>query len=216
MGRTALYRDPVPLRSARAEVHLDRDALSLAMPDGRPRRYALDGYAVTCLDGYMRGLDEGWDRSAPRPVRRFVRMLVLERDHDRHAIVTPPEHGAVAPNVVRLPEAPADAAVVDSHAWEPLADWLMGGGRLAGCSIGELARLAEIATAPFAALIGEVAAQLALELCWATRGPLRGSFDVESVLHPLVAAARRSPRAEDALTAALAHATGAVRPRRRA
>jgi hypothetical protein len=208
MGRTALYRDPVPFRSARAEIHLDRDVLLLAMPDGRPRRYVLDGYAATCLDGYVRvRLDERWERSAS--ARRFVRMLVLERDHERHVIITPPEHGAVAPNVVRVPEAPADAAIVDAHAWEPLADWMMGGGRLAGCSIGELARLAEIATSPFAALIGEVAAQLALELCWATRGPLRGAFDVASVLHPLVTAARRSPRVEAALTAALAHATGA-------
>jgi hypothetical protein len=213
MGRTALYRDPVPFRSARAEVHLDPDVLILAMPDGRPRRYLLDGYAVTCLDGYMRErIDARWER------RRFVRMLVLEREHERHTIVTPPEQGAVAPNVVRVPEAPADAAIVDGHAWEPLADWLMGGGRLAGCSISDLARLAEIATTPFAALIGEVAAQHALEQVWATRGPLRGAFgptDAESALHPLVAAARRSPRVAEALTAALAHATG-LRPRRRA
>lgn len=210
MGRTALYRDPVPLRSARAEVHLDRDVLLLAMPDGRPRRYVLDGYAVACVDGYVRArIDIRWER-------RFVRMLVLEREHERHAIITPPEHGAVAPNVVRVPEAPIDAAIVDSRAWEPLADWLMSGGRLAGCSIADLARLAEIATSPFAALIGEVAAQHALELTWATRGPWRGSFDLESALAPLVAAARRSPRVDEALTAALAHASGALRPRRRA
>lgn len=219
MGRTALYRDPVPFRSARAEVHLDRDVLLLAMPDGRPRRYVLDGYAVTCLDGYVHARIDArpasWG-SSQRWERRFVRMLVLEREHERHVIVTPPEQGAVAPNVVRVPEAPADAAIVDSHAWEPLADWLMSGGRLAGCSIADLARLASIATSPFAALIGEVAAQHALELTWAARGPLRGAFDVETALHPLVAAARRSPRVEEALTAALAHATGAVRPRRRA
>jgi len=210
MGRTALYRDPVPFRSARAEIQLDPDVLILAMPDGRPRRYALDGYAVTCLDGYMRArIDVRWER-------RFVRMLVLERDQAWHAIVTPPEHGAVAPNVVRVPEAPADAAIVDVHAWEPLADWLMSGGRLSGCSITDLARLAEIATSPFAVLIGEVAAQRALEQMWVTHGPLRGSFDVESALFPLAAAARRSPRGSEALVAARAYAAGAMQLRRRA
>jgi hypothetical protein len=143
-------------------------------------------------------------------------MLLLERDHERHVIITPPDHGAVAPNVVRLPEAPDDAAIVDDHAWDALADWITGGGRLAGCSIADLARLAAIATPQFAVLIGEVAAQRALELVWATRGPLRGAGDVESALHPLIAAARHSPRVAEALVAALAHAAGALPRRRRA
>ena len=97
----------------------------------------------------------------------------------------------------------------------------MGGGRFAGCSIADLARLAAIATPPFAVLIGEVAAQRALELAWAARGPLRGGFDLDpvlqpvldTILHPLIAAARQSSRVAEALVAALAHAAGARRMR---
>ena len=143
-------------------------------------------------------------------------MLILERDHEQHVIITPPDHGAVAPNVVRLPEAPDEAAIIDDHAWDALADWIMGGGRLAGWSIADLARLAAIATPQFAVLIGEVAAQRALELVWAARGPLRGVDDVETALHPLVIAARNSTRVAEALVAALAHTTGATRVKRRA
>lgn len=211
MGRTALYRDPAPFRPARAEVQLDGDVLLLTMPDGKPRRHALDGRSVTQLDGLYTA------RSTPfahaRPERRFVRMLILERDDERHVIITPPEHGAVAPNVVRLPVAPDDAAIVGDPAWDALADWILGGGRLAGCAMTDLARLAAIATPRFAALIGQVAAQHALEQVWAARGPLRGVHDLEAALHPLVAAARHSPRAADALRAARAHA--GTTPRRR-
>ena len=210
MGRTALYRDPAPFRPARAEVQLDSDVLLLTMPDGRQRRHALDGYAATQLDGFV---------AAPidvRHERRFVRMLILERDHDRHVIITPPDHGAVAPNVVRLPEAPDEAAIVDEYAWDALAEWIGGGGRLAGCSIADLARLAAIATPQFAVLIGEVAAQRALELMWAGDPPLRGVDDVEASLYPLVTAARQFPRVAAALVAALAHAASATRRRRRA
>lgn len=209
MGRTALYRDPAPFRPARADVQLDSDVLVLTMPDGRQRRYLLDGYAASQLDGVVVA------RIDARRERRFVRMLVLERDHDRHVIITPPDHGAVAPNVVRLPEAPDEAAIVDDHAWDALTDWIMGGGRLAGCSIAELARLAAIATPQFAVLIGEVAAQCALELVWAAVGPLRGIDDVDQALSPLTSAARQSPRAAEALVAALAYAAVATRRRRR-
>ncbi|HEY0191296.1 MAG TPA: hypothetical protein VGC42_09265, partial [Kofleriaceae bacterium] len=137
MGRTALYRDPPALRSATAEVQLDRDELVLNGPDGRQRRHLPDGYAASVHDG-VRVV-----RFDLRPERRFVRMLVLERDRDRLVIITPPEHGAVAPSVLRLPEAPGDAVVVEAGAWPVVADWIMGGGRLAGCSLAELARLAE-------------------------------------------------------------------------
>ena len=201
--------------------------LVLTMPDGRQRRHPLDGYVPTLLDGYVererpQAREPRAQRSdaAPdarlhaRPERRFVRMLILERELERLVIVTPPEEGAVAPSVVRLPQAPDDAAIVDGHAWDALADWIMGGGRLAGCSIPDLARLAAIASPPFAVLIGEVAAQRALELVWAARGPLRGGFDLEAVLHPLVAAARQSSRVAEALVAALAHAAGATRRKR--
>jgi hypothetical protein len=113
-----------------------------------------------------------------------------------------------------MPEAPSDAAIVDARAWEPLADWVVGGGRLAACSISDLARLASIATPQFAVLIGEVAAQRALEYVWAATGPLRGGFDLDSALQPLVDAAKTSPRAGEALVSALSHAAGARRRRR--
>jgi len=211
MGRTALYRDPAPFRPARAEVQLDSDVLLLTMPDGKQRRHALDGHAVTLIDGFF--IKRGTPGSPARPERRFVRMLILERDAERHAIITPPDHGAVAPNVVRLPEAPDDAAIVDDHAWDALVDWIMGGGRFAACSMVDLARLATIATPRFAAQIGQIAAQRAFELIWAARGPLRGAHDLESALQPLVIVARHSPRAADALRAARAHA--GTTPRRR-
>jgi hypothetical protein len=215
MGRTALYRDPAPFRPARADVQVDCDVLLLAMPDGRQRRHGLDGFAATLLDGFVAVRAAGTGLDA-RPVRRFVRMLILEREHEQHAVITPPDHGAVAPNVVRLPEAPDEAAIIDDHAWDALADWIMGGGRLAGWSIADLARLAAIATPQFALLIGEVAAQRALELVWAARGPLRGVDDVEAALHPLVIAARHSTRVAEALVAALAHTTGETRVKRHA
>ena len=211
MGRTALYRDPAPFRPARAEVQLDSDVLLLTMPDGKQRCHALDGQAASQLDGFF--IERGAAGSAARPERRFVRMLTLERDTERHVIISPPDHGAVAPNVVRLPEAPDDAAIVDDHAWEALADWIVGGGRFAACSIADLARLAVIATPRFAATIGQVAAQRAFELMWAGRGPLRGADNLESALQPFVIAARHSPRVAEALRAARAHA--GTTPRRR-
>ena len=206
MGRTALYRDPIPFTTARADIQLDADALIVHTPDGRMRRYALDGCAASAVDGC---------RSRNDFERRFVRMLVLERDSDRTVMITPPEHGAVAPNVLRLPEAPADAAVVETTAWEAISDWILGGGRLAACAIADLARLATVATSSFAALIGEVAAQRALELAWSHRGPLRSGMDLDTSLQPLVDAARTSPRAGEALVSALSHAAGQARRRRK-
>jgi hypothetical protein len=208
MGRTALYRDPVQASSARAEVQLDADVIVLRMPDGRVRRLSLDGTSPFAIDGFVVfHVDIGSER-------RFVRMLVLEGD-SIDVLITPPEHGAVAPNVVRVPEAPAEAAVIDPETWEALADWVIGGGRLAACAITDLARLATIATPQFAVLIGEVAAQRALELAWVGRGPLRGGTDLDTALQPFVEAARQSPRAAEALVSALAHAAGATRRRRR-
>lgn len=210
MGRTALYRELVSDPLPRAEVQLEPNVLVLAMPGGGTRRHALDGCAATTSDGFVavRGRDARWQR-------RFVRMLMLDRDGDRDAVITPPDVGAVAPNVVRVPEAPSDAAIVDARAWEALADWLVVGGRLAACSIADLARLATIATPAFAALIGEVAAERALELAALAGGPLRGGAEVDSGLQPLVEAARTSTTAGEALTSALAHAAGARRRRRR-
>jgi hypothetical protein len=210
VGRTALYRDPAPFHPARAEVELDGDAVVLAMPDGRQRRYALDGCTATQVDGVVTASIDA------RPQRRFVRMLVLDGRHERHVIITPPDRGALAPNVVRLPEAPDQAAIVDDAAWDALAEWVIGGGRLAAWSIADLARLAAIASLPFAVVIGEVAAQRALEQLWGAVGPLRGDDDLDAALQPLAAAALGSPRVAAALVAARALAVAAVRSPRMA
>jgi hypothetical protein len=210
VGKTALYRDPVLFPSDRAEIQLEHDALVVTLPGRWTRRHSLDGVATTTADGVVAARGEG------RVQRRFVRMLILERYGSRIFVITPPNEGAVAPNVVRVPEAPAEAAVVDMRAWEALAEWLLVGGRLAAFSVADLARLACIAAPHFAQVIGEIAAQRALELAWAAGGPLRGGSDVESALQPLVDAAKSSPRAAEALIAALAHAAGAKRRRRRA
>jgi hypothetical protein len=226
VGRTALYRDPVPYRPARAHVQLDPDSLILVMPNAWIRRHPLHGMQIAITDGFVaersaRGSSElivtrhgAPVVQSPRVLRRFVRMLILERDGERVVVITPPDHGAVAPNVVQMPEAPADAAIVDEASWDALAEWLLGGGRLAACSIGDLARLACIASPQFAVLIGEVAAQHALEHVWAAPGPLRGGGDLDSVLQPLVDAAKHSTRASEALVSALSHAAGARRRRR--
>jgi hypothetical protein len=209
VGRTALYRDPVPFRPARAEVQLESDELLIEMPGGWTRRHPLDGVAASTTDGVVAAKHEA------RVQRRFVRMLILERGTTTMFVITPPDQGAVAPNVVRVPEAPPEAAIVDVRAWEALADWLLSGGRLGALSITDLARLACIATPQFAVLIGEVAAQRALELAWGSPGPLRGSADIDTQLQPLILAARRSPRAGEALVSALAHIAGAKRRRSR-
>jgi hypothetical protein len=203
MGRTALYRDPEVWKPPRAEVQLDADTLSLRMRDGRIRRHALHGCEPSVLDGCYVG--------AETSQRRFVRMLVIDADT---VIITPPDRGAVAPIVVVVPEAPASAWIVDEHAWDVLAAWLLVGGRLSAHSIDELARLCSIASSQFAALIGEVAARRVLEIAWASRGPLRGSSELEVALQPFVDAARAWPRAAEALVSAFAHAAG-VRRRRR-
>jgi hypothetical protein len=200
MGRTALYRDIEPWMPPRAEIQLDPDLVWLRMHDGRIRRHALHGCEPFTADGCY----------VTREQRRFVRMLVLDADT---VIITPPDRGAVAPIVVPVPESPTTAWIVEAHAWDVLADWVCSGGRLGACSIHDLARLATIASTQFASLIGEVAAQRALELGWATRGPLRGGPGLEIALQPFVDAARSSPRAAEALIAAFAHAAG-VRRRR--
>jgi len=199
----------VPFRTARAAVQLESDELLLEMPNGWMRRHRLDGIEASTSDGVVAAKHEA------RVQRRFVRMLILEGGTMPVVVITPPEQGAVAPNVVRVPEAPPEAAIIDVRAWEALAEWLLSGGRLSACSIADLARLACIATPQFAVLIGEVAAQRALELAWGTTGPLRGSGDIDTQLSPLVFAARSSPRASEALVSALAHIAGAKRRRSR-
>jgi hypothetical protein len=219
MGRTALYRDAQPFRPARAELLLGVDALSVVMPDGRTRRHLLHGATASVADGVVAvrvQLVVAHDARTgaaieARPERRFVRMLRIERGREAHVIITPPDRGSVAPGVVRLPEPPAHAAIVEEPAWEALADWLVRGGRLAGCSTAELAALATIATPGFAGLIGEVIAGRALDHGAVVAGPLRGHDDVDAVLQPLVEAARSSARAGEALVAAHARLAGARR-----
>src|SRR4051812_27737582 len=113
VGRTALYRDPVPFKSACAKVQLEAELLLVEMPDGWTRRHVLDGVTTTIGDGFTHV-----QRSGGRLERRFVRMLTLERAGRHVAVITPPEQGAVAPNVVRVPEAPHDAAIVEGPTWE--------------------------------------------------------------------------------------------------
>lgn len=217
----ALYRAPAVFCPARADVQLGADALHVTFPDGKTRRMSLHDTAASTDDGCV-VQKVGLAPRAPRPgepnpepprLRRFVRMLVVERGRETLTVITPPEQGAVAPSVVHVAEAPTDAAIVSRTVWESLSDWLLSGGRLAACAIGDLARLAQIATASFAAVIGEVCAQRALELVGG--GPLRGGLDVESALHPLSSAARTSARANEALLSARAHAAGETRRRRR-
>lgn len=202
MGRIALYRDetrPLP----RAEVVLEPGVLALHLPGGGVRAIELDGCAAITADAASR--------------RRFVRMLIVEGPGgDRVVAITPPDLGTIAPRAIRLPDAPSDAIVIEPFAYDSLIDWLMGGGRLSGCSVSELARLSLIASPQFATLIGEVAARIAIEMVWEARGPLRGGSDLEHALRPLHDASRSSVRAAEALVAALALAAVLRPPRRRA
>ena len=178
-------------RTARARVELERDRLLITSPEGG-----------------RRAVDLGWVRFVVRDATaasRFVRRLDLDCPSGAFCFITPPENGAIAPRALNLPPAPGDAYVLESEAWETLADWLRGGGRLSGRTIPELARLARLATSPFAISIGEVAAQVACEMTWERAGPMRSSAaDPRELLRPLEEAARSSARAADALVAALA------------
>lgn len=212
MARTGLSLEPLssfPSRAPRATISLDAAAISLTLANGHTRYHALDGCAVVTADATRE--------------RRFVKMLILERAaanvgsfaaEERLTLITPPDRGAIAPGVVRVPTAPSDAVVIEAEEWEALTRWLGGGGRLSACSVVELARLAAIASPRFAVVIGEVAAELALESVWELGGPLRGRSGLDDSLRPLYESARRSPRAGDALLAALAHAAVAPRARR--
>jgi hypothetical protein len=199
VGRIALYRDetrPLP----RAQVVLEPGLLALHLPGGGVRSIELDGCVAITLDAASR--------------RRFVRMLIVEGHGERLIVITPPDLGTIAPRAIRLPDAPADAIVIEVGAYDALIDWLLGGGRLSGCSVSELARLSLIASPQFATLIGEVAARVAMEMVWEASGPLRGGVDLDHALRPLHDASRSSVRASEALVAALSVAA-VLRPRRR-
>ncbi|MCA9675675.1 MAG: hypothetical protein KC464_11610, partial [Myxococcales bacterium] len=150
MGRLpALYRDLTRVAAPRAGVVLAWSELTLDLADGGTRWLDLDGCATDVSDAAFRS--------------RFVRMLVLERRGERLALITPPDRGAIAPRAAHLPAAPEEAVVIDEPSWQIVVDWIARGGRLAGWTVAELARLATIATPTFALVIGEVAAQVAFE-----------------------------------------------------
>jgi hypothetical protein len=207
VARTGLHPEPLPSLQ-RASISLDADAVSLTLADGHTRRHPLDGCAVVVVDAACQ--------------RRFVKMLILEpvndaglfHAHERLILITPPDRGAIAPIAARIQTAPSEAVIVETEEWEALTRWLSGGGRLSACSVVELARLAAIASPQFAVVIGEVAAEIALESLWEAAGPLRGRSGVDDSLRPLYDSARRSPRAADALIAALARAAIVPRARR--
>jgi hypothetical protein len=201
MGKSrALYRDD-RLVSPRAMIALDGADLDVTFPGGTCRRVPLDGCTANVVDAEHK--------------RRFVRMLTLDSGESHTALITPPEHGAIAPRAVPMPRAPDDAVVIDEKPWEVIAEWVTRGGRLAGLTVAELAALAAIATPHFAIVLGEIAAAAALEIVWEELGPLRGGVDVDASLRPLYEAARGSVRASEALVAALA-VCAVRRARRRA
>lgn len=161
------------------------------MPDGRSRTLFLNGSRFAVRDAACS--------------QRFVRHLKLYLRGERADLITPPDEGSIAPRAAQLPGVPDDSLIVDRAAWEAVADWMAGGGRLGGRSIAELARLACVATAQFALVLGEWAAQVAIEMSWERRGPMRVAGDVRHSLRPLELAAGHNPRAAEALVAALSH-----------
>ncbi|MEM9488014.1 MAG: hypothetical protein AAGC55_02655, partial [Myxococcota bacterium] len=121
----------------------------------------------------------------------------------RTDFITPPEVGTIAPRAARLPGVHLGrAAVLEASHWEAIATWLVAGGRLAGLTVAELARLACVATPRFAETLGSYAARAAGELGWERCGPMRDSGGLRNPLRPLEEAARQSPSAADALAAA--------------
>lgn len=193
-GRSAplpVRSDHRPVPAARSSLEIERSRLILTTPDGG-----------------RRVLDAHWVRFAVRDAssaQRFVRELSLECESGAFWFITPPEAGAIAPRALGLPPAPTEASVLDAEVWNTLADWLRGGGRLHGKTIAELARLARVATSPFAIAIGEVAARAASEMSWERGGPMRSSeVGARELLRPLEDAAQYSVRAAEALVAAMA------------
>lgn len=162
---------------------------------------------LTLADGHWRGLQLHGARFFVRDaayVQRFVRHLSLWLSEGRADLITPPDEGAIAPRAAGLPVVPDHAIVLDAPVWEAAVEWVRGGGRLGGRTVAELARIACIATPQFAIIIGEWAAEVAAEMSWERVGPMRGGGDLRHSLRPLHEAARRSPRAAEALTAAMA------------
>lgn len=181
----------------RTRVEIGGRDLLLTLPDGREQAFALEGADLAVGDATF--------------TQRFVRHLHLETGFSELDLITPPEEGSIAPRAAQLPRAPDEAGVVDRTAFDILVEWLVGGGRLGGRTIEDLARLSRLASPSFAVVIGERAGHLALEGTWPYGGPMRGGAlgdDVRRRLHPLEVAARDSERASEALVAALAASAG--------
>jgi hypothetical protein len=181
----------------RTRVEIGGGELFLTLPDGRERAFALEGADLAVGDATF--------------TQRFVRHIHLETGYGELDLITPPEQGAIAPRAAQLPRAPDDAGVVDRAAFDTLVEWLVGGGRLGGRTIEDLARLSRLASPAFAVVIGERAGQLAIEGTWPYGGPMRGGGlgdDLRRRLQPLEAAARDSERAGEALVAALSACAG--------
>jgi len=177
----------------RTRVAIGGAELLLSLPDGREREFSLEGADLAVGDATF--------------TQRFVRHLHLETGFSELDLITPPEEGSIAPRAAQLPRAPDEAGVVDRSVFDILVEWLIGGGRLGGRTIEDLARLSRLASPAFAVVIGERAGQLALEGTWPFGGPMRGGAigdDLRRRLQPLEAAARDSERAGYALVAALA------------
>jgi hypothetical protein len=181
-------------RAPRARIELEGDVLRVGLADGRWRNLTLDGARFAARDAAC--------------AQRFVRHLKLYLVDGRADLITPPDEGAIAPRAAQLPGVPEDAFVVETSTWESVVDWMRSGGRLGGWTIAELARLCCIASAQFAITVGEWAARVALDAAWEQGGPMRSGCDPRWSLRPLEEAAAHSPRAADALVAALASVLG--------
>ena len=165
--------------------------MMVCTPDGIRRRMLLEGAHYTICDAVRK--------------HRFVRHLSVVTSRTRVDFITPPEQGTIAPRVADLPQVPA-ALVVDKNTWEAIRDWVKNRGRLSGCTIAQLAKLACIASAQFAIAIGERAAVVAVQMAWDREHPMRKGVDVSLLLKPLEEAARYSSTARDALLAAFSRA----------
>lgn len=185
---------------ARTRIQIEPDGLLLLLPDGAAQEFRLAGTVAQLGDATF--------------AHRFVRHLHVSVPGGGLSLdlITPPEHGAIAPRAAQLPRAPDDAAVIERAMFEVVAEWVAGGGRLSGHTIDELARVVPLASPAFAVTIGERAAQIAHEATWTFGGPMRGggaasAEEMRRRLRPFEVAARTSERAAEALVAALAAAS---------
>jgi len=180
-----------PLVPRRARIELDACSLYLSTEDwdGVWDEVALAGARVYARDATCN--------------LRFVRHVSVRTRARRVDLITPPAEGAIAPRAARLPGVPHGALIVEGAVWDTVCAWVRSGGGLSGRTIHELARLACLATSQFAIAVGECIAHVAAEMTWQRLGPMRGGGAFLQVLKPLEDAARTSPRANEALAAAL-------------